>query len=120
MVMYTERELNDGTRVYFAKPSTPVAPGLIAALSHALAEISGIIEAHLPQYYAEGDAKSRLVLIIGVHAETEIAAIIPRLAEELKTLIPAGEELDILPFAAEAIPAAVRATQCRIFETAIR
>lgn len=118
--MYTERELKDGTRVYFAKPSTPVAPILIDALSQSFARVPGIVEAHLPQYFAERDAKSRLVLVIGVHAESEIATIIPRLVEKLKTSIQPGEALEILPFAADAIPAAVRATQCRIFEAAIK
>ena len=111
--MYTERELKDGTRVYFAKPATRVAPELNDALSNAIDQVPGIVEAHLPQYFAEGDKQARLVLVIGVIREADIAAVIPMLAEKLKTAIPPSETLEILPYSEVEIPAAVIATGTR-------
>ena len=115
--MYTERELKDGTRVYFARPAKPIAPIMVDALAQAVAQVPEIVEAHLPQYFAEGDAQARLVLVIGVRREADIPAIIPKLAEKLRLAISPGESMEILPYEALGIPAAVRATQSQIFTT---
>lgn len=110
MQMYTERELKDGARIYFAKPTQALAPTIIDAVAQVITEVSGIVEAHLPQYFAEGDATARLVLVIGVSRESDIPNIIPTLAAKLKLALPPGQGLEILPYETDALPDAVRAT----------
>ncbi|MGC3956461.1 MAG: enhanced serine sensitivity protein SseB C-terminal domain-containing protein [Verrucomicrobiota bacterium] len=111
----SERTLTAGTSMFFGKPAKPMPEIMADAISQVVAQVPGIIEAHLPQCFIEGDKEARQVLVIGVQRRGEIPQIAEALMGKLQLVFPPGQFIDILPFESSAVPAGVRQAGCQIF-----
>src|SRR5688572_6883393 len=104
----SERTLEAGTNMYFGTPAKPMPEIMADAISQVVAQVSGIVEAHLPQCFIEGDKKARQVLVVGVQRRDEIRRIAQELMGKLQLVFPPGQFIDILPFESRALPRGVR------------
>jgi hypothetical protein len=103
-----------GPEFVFAAAKKPLTPALADTIGRLVAQVPGIREAYVPQYRS-GDGEFRQGLVIGVEKKEEIPAIVADLTARMQRGLPPGAWFDILPFAAEAIPAAARAQRCHIY-----
>lgn len=110
-----QRQISGGTKWYFGAPANPMPPERAAAIAALVARVPGIVEAHVPQCFVEGDSAARQVLAIVVTSKAEIPRIAGELGAGLKAIVPAGQFLDILPFPASAVMPGVREARCQIF-----
>jgi SseB protein C-terminal domain len=110
----SDRTLKAGTTLYFGPPAKPMPDAMVEGISHVLAQVPGILEAHLPQCFIEGDTRGRQVLVIGVRSRDEIPRIAGALVSKMQHLFPPGQGLDILPFQTDALPPGVRKAGCQI------
>lgn len=110
-----ERTLQAGTRMFFGAPATPMPKNLSRAISQVVAEIPGIVEAHLPQCFIEGDDEARQVLVIGVERRSEIPRIAQELGDRLQLVLPPENFMDILPFESGTVPSGARDAGCKIW-----
>ena len=101
--------------MFFGKPAKPMPEIMADAISQVVAQVPGIIEAHLPQCFIEGDQEARQVLVVGVQRQNEIPQIAEALMGKLQLVFPPGQFIDILPFESGAVPAGVRQAGCQIF-----
>ena len=101
--------------MYFDAPALPMPEIIADAVTQVVTQVSGIVEAHLPQCFIEGDKEARQVLVVGVRARGEIPRIAQELMGKLQLVFPAGQFIDILPFESGAIPPGVRQAGCQIF-----
>ena len=67
----SERTLKAGTSVYWGAPAKPMPEIMSDAISQVVAQVPGIVEAHLPQCFVEGDKEARQVLVVGVQKSSE-------------------------------------------------
>jgi hypothetical protein len=111
----SERTLKAGTNMHFGAPAKPMPEIMADAISQVVAQVSGIVEAHLPQCFIEGDKEARQVLVIGVQRRGEIPRIAQELMGKLQLAFPPGQFIDILPFESGAVPSSVRQAGCQIF-----
>ena len=111
----SERTLRAGTDMFFGAPAKPMPEIMADAISQVVAQVPGIVEAHLPQCFIEGDKEARQVLVIGVQSRGEIPQIAQALMGKLQLVFPPGQFIDILPFETGAVPAGVRQAGCQIF-----
>ncbi|HEX7965373.1 MAG TPA: enhanced serine sensitivity protein SseB C-terminal domain-containing protein [Gammaproteobacteria bacterium] len=111
----SERILNAGTKLHFGAPANPMPEVMADAISQVVAQVPGILEAHLPQCFIEGDTEARQMLVVGVSKRNEIPTIMNDLMPKLQFVFPAGQFIDILPFEHGAIPHGVRQASCQIF-----
>jgi len=111
----SERTLTAGTSMFFGRPAKPMPEIMADAISQVVAQVPGIVEAHLPQCFIEGDKEARQVLVIGVQRRGEIPQIARALMGKLQLVFPPGQFIDILPFESGAVPAGVRQAGCQIF-----
>jgi hypothetical protein len=110
----SDRTVKAGTTIYFGPPAKPMPETMVGAISQVVADVPGILEAHLPQCFIEGDTEARQVLVIGVQSRDEIPRIAGALMSKLKRIFPPGQFIDILPFQATAVPPEVRQADCQI------
>jgi hypothetical protein len=111
----SERTISQGTTMYFGAPAKPMPEIMADAISQVVAQVPGILEAHLPQCFIEGDKEARQVLVIGVQSRSEIPQVAEALMSKLQLLFAPGQFIDILPFESGAVPAGVRQAGCQIF-----
>ena len=111
----TERKLTAGTTIYFGAPANPMPEIMVDAISQVVAHVPGIVEAHLPQCYIEGDTEARQVLVVGVQRLAEIPQIAEQLMGKFQLLFAPGQFIDILPYESRAMPPGVRQAGCQIF-----
>src|SRR4051794_6964446 len=111
----SERTINAGTSLFFGAPAKPM-PGILAdGIALVVAQVPGIVEAHLPQCFIEGDAEARQVLVIVVQRRGDISQIADALMAKLRLLFAAGQFIDIIPFQNGDVPKGVRQAGCQIF-----
>jgi hypothetical protein len=115
-----QREIPPGTRMFFGAPANPMPESKVVAIRDAVRGIDGILEAHLPQCFIEGDAQAHQVLVIGVRTKGEIPRIANELTPGLSRILGDGLFLDLLPFEAAAIPEGVRRARCQLFGPATK
>ena len=101
--------------MYFGAPAKPMPEIMVDAISQVVAQVPGIVEAHLPQCFVEGDKEARQVLVISVHRRGDIPQIAQALMGKLQLVFPPGQFIDILPFESGAVPQGVRQAGCQIF-----
>src|SRR4051812_47730556 len=94
----SERELKKGTKIYWGAPAKPMPEIMADAISQVVAQVPGIVEAHLPQCFIEGDKEARQVLVVGVHSRAEIPQIAQQLMGKLQLLFAPGQFIDVMPF----------------------
>ena len=111
----SERKLKAGTSMLCGKPAEPMPRIMADAISQVVAQEPGIVEAHLPQCFIEGDQEARQVLVIGVRSRSEIPRIAQALMGKLQLVFPPGQFIDILPFESGGVPGGVRQAGCQIF-----
>jgi hypothetical protein len=104
-----------GTLMVFGAPAKPMPDFMADAIAQVVAQVPGIIEAHLPQCFVEGDPEARQVLVIVVRSRHEIPQIAGALLGKLQHVLPPGEFIDVLPFKAGSVPSGVRQAGCQIF-----
>jgi hypothetical protein len=109
-----ERTVKAGTTLYFGAPAKPMPEAMVGAISQVVAQVPGILEAHLPQCFIEGDTQGRQVLVIGVQSREEIPHIADALITKLRLIFPPGQFIDILPFQTAALPSEVRQAGCQL------
>ena len=110
-----ERTLNKGMTIYFGAPAKPMPEVMVDAISQVVAQVPGIVEAHLPQCFIEGDKEARQVLVVGVQRRSEIPEIAEALMGKLRLVFTPGQFIDILPFESGSVPDGVRQAGCQIF-----
>ena len=98
----------------FGTPAKPMPEIMADAISQVVAQVPGIVEAHLPQCFIEGDKEARQLLVIGVRRREEIPRITQELMGKLRLVFPPGEFMDILTFEQGAVPPGVRQAGCQI------
>ncbi len=101
--------------MYFGAPAKPMPEIMSGAVRQVVAQVPGILEAHLPQCFIEGDKEARQVLVVGVARRNEIPRIAQDLMGKLQLVFPPGQFIDILPFESGAVPPGVRQAGCQIF-----
>ncbi len=111
----SERTLKTGIKMFFGAPAKPMPDVMADAISQVVAQVPGIVEAHLPQCFIEGDKEARQVLVIGVQSRAEIPQIARQLMGKLQLVFPPGQFIDILPFESGSLPSGVRQADCQIF-----
>jgi hypothetical protein len=111
----SQREVKAGTSMYFGAPAKPMPEIMAEAISQVVTQVPGIVEAHLPQCFIEGDKEARQVLVVGVQRRSEIPQIADALMGKLQLVFPPGQFIDVLPFESGAVPAGVRQAGCQIF-----
>ncbi len=111
----SERILKQGMAMYFGAPARPMPEIMSDAISQVVAQVPGIVEAHLPQCFIEGDKEARQVLVVGVQKSGEIPKIAEALMAKLQLVFAPGQFIDILPFEADAVPDGVRQADRQIF-----
>jgi hypothetical protein len=111
----SERTIKTGTSMFFGRPAKPMPEVMTDAITQVVAQVPGIIEAHLPQCLVEGDAEARQVLVVGVQKQGEIPQIAEALMGKLQLVFAPGQFIDILPFESAAVPNGVREAACQIF-----
>jgi hypothetical protein len=115
-VSVSERTLKAATKMYFGAPAKPMPEIMAGGIRQVVAQVPGILEAHLPQCFMEGDKDARQVLVVGVERHGEIARIAQDLMGKLQLLFAPGQFIDILPFESGAVPPGVRQAGCQIFK----
>jgi hypothetical protein len=111
----SERTLKAGTTTYWGAPANPMPQIMADAISQVVAQVPGIVEAHLPQCFIEGDKEARQVLVVGVQSRAEIPQIAQQLMGKLPLLFTPGQFIDILPFESGLVPCGVRQAGCKIY-----
>jgi len=67
------------------------------------------------EFRLSGDSEARQVLVIDVERTEMIDAIMTELMSKMRLLLPAGQYMDIVPFASSSIPKEARVESCRVF-----
>ena len=111
----SERTLKAGTSMYFGAPAKPMPETMSDAVRQVVAQVPGILEAHVPQCFIQGDKEARQVLVVGVARRNEIPSIARDLMGKLQLVFPPGQFIDIMPFELGAVPDGVRKAGCQIF-----
>ena len=111
----SERVIKAGTTIIWGAPAKPMPEVMKDAISQVVAQVPGIIEAHLPQCFIQGEKEARQVLVVGVQTRSEIPRIAQALMGKLQLVFPPGQFIDILPFESGSVPAQVRQAGCQIF-----
>ncbi len=101
--------------MYFGAPAHPMPETTAKAIAEAVAQVPGIVEAHLPQCFIEGDQEARQVLVVGTQTRHDIPRIAQELMGKLQPVFPPELFIDILPFESGAVPQGVRQAGCQIF-----
>lgn len=114
----SERTINAGTSLFFGTPAKPMPEILADGIALVVAQVPGIVEAHLPQCFMEGDEEARQVLVIVVQRRGDIPQIANALMAKLRLLFAEGQFIDIIPFADGDVPKGVRQAGCQIFAAA--
>lgn len=105
-----------GTSVYVGRPAKPMLASLADQISSGLADIPGILEAHVPQCYAKGliDPPAQilvLVLPLGMSADT----VVPGVLQTLRRILPRGTSMDVLPLDEKApVLSSIRGAGCQL------
>jgi hypothetical protein len=110
-----ERQIAAGTAVYFGRPAKPMPKERANAIAAAVARVPGIVEAHLPQCYIDGDEGARQVLVVVVDAPQDIPRAAQAIVCELAAILPPGDSVDLLPFDRRSLPRGVREASCCVF-----
>jgi len=88
-----------------------------SALATVLADVTGLVEAHVPQITAAGsNAPPRQVLFLVLEDDVRADRVTPALEKQLREILPPGVVLDLLPLTQrhELLPA-VRNAGSRIY-----
>jgi hypothetical protein len=60
----SERQVKAGTSIYFGAPAKPMPEMMADAVSQVVAQVPGIVEAHIRQCFIEGDREAQQVLVV--------------------------------------------------------
>jgi len=106
-----------GSRVLLGSPAKPMPSEVSTAIARAVAAVSGISEAHLPQCFVPGVmAAPAQILAITTTAGSATDVVLSGLEKALSLNLPAGHQLDVWPLAPNSeVLADVRAAGCQIF-----
>src|SRR2546428_8879116 len=112
----SDREIKAGTTLYFGAQAKPMPEVTIAAIAQVVQRVPGIVEAHLPQCFIEGEKEARQVLVVGVRSSDEIPRVGEALMSRLESTLSPGdlEFIDVMPFEVASIPDGVRKASCQI------
>ena len=110
----SERTIKAGTTIIFGAPANPMPEIMRDGIAQVVGQVPGVIEAHLPQCFIEGDTDARQVLVISVRSRKEVPHVAEELMGKLKLLFAPGQFIDIIPYVG-APPESVREARCQIF-----
>jgi len=101
-----------GTPVFIGPPANPLPAELVLEIAHALSEIAGIREAHLPMICSKGriDPPAQVLIVV---LENGGPSQIPQIAEAVRRILPNGQFIEVMHWPADhpAMPT-VRQTGC--------
>ena len=90
--------LKKGAEILFGKPANPINSQATAAIRQAVAGISEIREAHLPQCFAKDlSEEPAQVLVLVLSSSASPARVMERLGPQPHKIVPKGSYLDVLP-----------------------
>jgi|GEM_PF-815730 hypothetical protein len=109
-----------GAQIMLGAPAQPMPQALSEAIGHTVAQIEGILEAHLPQcYVAEVMPKPAQILVLVVRSPDDAENVLRQTAERLRACLPEGALLDLWPIeSAHPILHEVRGADCQIYAAA--
>jgi hypothetical protein len=110
------REIGAGTQVLIGAPSQPMPRAQQAALADALAKISGVVEAHLPQLFVTGAmTEPAQVLVVVLERDVNVEETMHEITCALAQLLTEDSRLDVFPLTKESgMLAGVRDAGCQI------
>ena len=87
-----------GAQIMLGAPAQPMPQTHCEAIGRAVAQIEGILEAHLPQCYVanvmEGPAQ---ILVLVLHSPNDVDRMLGKIDDLLRTCLPEGATLDLWP-----------------------
>ncbi len=103
--------------MYFGAPAKPMPEVTVTAIKQVVQRVPGIVEAHLPQCFIEGEKEARQVLVVGVRTAEDIPRVGETLMHRLESALSPGELefMDVMPFELALMPEGVRKAGCQIF-----
>jgi hypothetical protein len=110
------REIGAGTEVLIGAPAQPMPRAQQAALADALAKISGVVEAHLPQLFVPGAmTETAQVLDVVLERDVNVEETMHEITCALAQLLTEDSRLDVFPLIKESgMLAGVRDAGCQI------
>jgi hypothetical protein len=94
-VYRTIMKIPAGTTCYIGPPARPIPKQTSDAIGTALGKIPGIVEAHLPMIYIEGqiDPPAQVLVVV---LEGNRASSQARISEALKEVLPTDSHMDVM------------------------
>ncbi len=109
-----------GAQIMLGAPAQPMPQALSEAIGHAVAQVEGILEAHLPQCYVAGVMpQPAQILVLVVRSANDTENILRNVSERLRACLAEGATLDLWPIeSTHPILHEVRGTDCSIYTAA--
>ncbi|MDG2207972.1 MAG: hypothetical protein P8K78_08715 [Pirellulales bacterium] len=106
-----------GAQIMLGAPAEPMPASQSQAIAHAVAEVEGILEAHLPQcYVAEVMPQPAQILVLVLRSPEDAGKVLREISERLPTCLTEGATLDLWPIEpAHPILGEVRGADCQIY-----
>ena len=114
------RTINAGTKMFLGAPAKPMPQERKESITQAVTGVAGVSEAYLPQCFIEGDSEARQILAIAVDKKEDIPRVAEEIMRKLKSVLPDGDFIDILPYTSASFPAEARIAKCQIIGSAPR
>lgn len=110
----SETNIRAGSRLLFKPVPNSIPKQLHEDLSNAIKRVGGVIDAYLTRCNLPMESEARLVLVVGVGAESHQHSVARRLMAELDPVRWEDHSIDILPFQDGNVPIAVLETGRKI------
>ena len=105
-----------GTQLILGAPANPMPDDIIAAIAEIVSSVDGLLEAHLPQYFAPDAMEAPaqvLVLVLAPGADPR--SVVEAVGRGVGSVLPEGMPLDIWPLSTRsALLKDVRRANCSI------
>ena len=108
------RTINAGTKMFFGAPAKPMPHERKESITQAVTGVAGVSEAYLPQCFIEGDSEARQILAVAVEKKEDVPRVADEIMSKLKSVLPDGDFIDILPYPSTSFPAEARVAKCQI------
>ena len=106
-----------GAQIMLGAPAQPMPQALSEAIGHTVAQVAGILEAHLPQcYVADVMQQPAQILVLVLRSPNDAEHVLQQIGERLRACLPEGATLDLWPIdPAHPILNEVRGADCQIY-----
>ena len=106
-----------GAQIMLGAPAQPMPQALSEAIGHTVAQVEGILEAHLPQcYVADVMPQPAQILVLVLRNPEDAENVLRNVSERLRACLPEDATLDLWPIdPAHPILDEVRGADCQIY-----